>query len=85
MNESSASSSVPRSNLGVSVAQGIHFTNLEGPSQYPNQRDPGVEMRTDALPIATAPGQVILGTRETSYIGATHWAAILEDVRESSL
>jgi hypothetical protein len=29
-----------------------------------------------------ASGQVILGTKETTYIGATHWAAILSDVRK---
>ncbi|RFU35212.1 hypothetical protein B7463_g1097, partial [Scytalidium lignicola] len=27
-------------------------------------------------------GQVLLGTKETTYVGATHWAAILEDIEE---
>lgn len=26
-------------------------------------------------------GQVVLGPNETTYIGATHWAAMLDDVR----
>jgi hypothetical protein len=26
-------------------------------------------------------GQVLLGTNQTTYVGATHWAAILDDVR----
>jgi len=26
-------------------------------------------------------GQVVLGPNETTYVGATHWAAILDDVR----
>lgn len=25
-------------------------------------------------------GQVLLGTNQTTYVGATHWAAILDDV-----
>ncbi len=30
---------------------------------------------------ADPPGQVLLGKTETNYVGATHWAAILDDVR----
>jgi hypothetical protein len=30
-------------------------------------------------------GQVLLGSNESTYVGATHWAAILEDVRLSYL
>jgi hypothetical protein len=84
MHESSTSSSVPRNSLGDSATQGVHSASSEGPSQGPDQRDSGVERATGAPLIGPASGQVVLGTRETSYIGATHWAAILEDVRESS-
>jgi hypothetical protein len=27
------------------------------------------------------PGQIVIGGKETQYVGATHWAAILNDVR----
>jgi Fungal Zn(2)-Cys(6) binuclear cluster domain len=37
---------------------------------------------TDATPIASA-SSVLLGSSESTYVGATHWAAILEDVRFS--
>lgn len=33
---------------------------------------------SDQLPNSS--GQVLLGLNETTYVGATHWAAILDDV-----
>jgi hypothetical protein len=30
---------------------------------------------------AASAGKVLLGSSESTYVGATHWAAILEDVR----
>ena len=36
----------------------------------------------DVTAISTQPsGKVLLGSDESTYVGATHWAAILEDVR----
>lgn len=35
---------------------------------------PQPSMTTESL------GQVVQGVKETTYVGATHWAAILEDV-----
>jgi hypothetical protein len=35
--------------------------------------------------VETTSGQVFLGINETAYIGATHWAAILEDVNQFQL
>lgn len=32
--------------------------------------------------IARAPASVVRGTKESAYIGATHWAAILNDIEE---
>ena len=34
----------------------------------------------DAGPSLASTGQVLLGSGESTYVGATHWAAILEDV-----
>ena len=34
-------------------------------------------------PSSASSGQVLLGSSESTYVGATHWAAILEDVRLS--
>jgi len=31
--------------------------------------------------VSNSSGQVVLGPNETTYVGATHWAAILDDVR----
>jgi len=33
--------------------------------------------------VSISSGQVVLGPNETTYVGATHWAAILDDVRFS--
>jgi hypothetical protein len=30
--------------------------------------------------VSNASGQVVLGANETTYVGATHWAAMLDDV-----
>lgn len=84
MNETSTSSVVPRDSLGDSVAQDFYPGNIEGRIQDQNQHDSYLEKQTAVLPMPSASRQVVLGTSETSYIGATHWAAILEDVRESS-
>lgn len=84
MLESSASSNLPPSSLGNLVAQCAPSANLEGPSQGPNRRDSLIQREIGTPPVGSASGQVVLGTIGTNYIGATHWAAILEDVREPS-
>ena len=33
--------------------------------------------------VSNPSGQVVLGPNETAYVGATHWAAMLDDVRSS--
>jgi len=41
----------------------------------------GLDHDTDPAAISTEPsGKVLLGSDESTYVGATHWAAILEDV-----
>jgi hypothetical protein len=56
--------------------------------QVPSQRlNPAAQPPTTTTN-ATSPtssGQVVQGTKETTYVGATHWAAILDDVTRSHL
>ncbi len=54
---------------------------LDLPSQSKeSQPEPWDEQRTPEF--GTASGQVVLGMNEVAYVGATHWAAILEDVSQ---
>ena len=42
----------------------------------------GVDHDADLAAMSTeSSGKVLLGSEESTYVGATHWAAILEDVR----
>lgn len=38
-------------------------------------------LHTPSTKRETPSGQVVFGGKETQYVGATHWAAILNDVR----
>jgi hypothetical protein len=59
-----------------------------GSSTMNSPKNPGVgqapyhEKEVIATSSASS-GQVLLGSNESTYVGATHWAAILEDVRLS--
>jgi hypothetical protein len=57
--------------LDSSHVMGVDNQSTQAPMSKPQQKQAG-----------DASGQVILGTKETTYIGATHWAAILSDVRQ---
>jgi hypothetical protein len=59
---------------GSSTTNGL---NNSGVDQVPYH-----EKGTIATSSASS-GQVLLGSNESTYVGATHWAAILEDVRLS--
>ena len=37
--------------------------------------------RTSVHGQSNSSGQVVLGSKESTYVGATHWAAVLDDVR----
>lgn len=66
-----------------------HATEIEafseGQAQVPSQTLNSIPqpattiMNVKATPI-TSSGQVVQGEKETTYVGATHWAAILDDV-----
>lgn len=47
----------------------------EGRNDFSQTKSPDAK---DKLQPST--GQVLLGTNQTTYVGATHWAAILDDV-----
>lgn len=55
----------------------------EGQTQIPKQKlHPALPLPATTID-ASAPassGQLVQGTKETTYVGATHWAAILDDV-----
>jgi hypothetical protein len=40
---------------------------------------------TEERIVGSLSGQVVHGSSESTYVGATHWAAILEDVRTPPL
>ena len=53
----------------------------EGKSHSPLP-DPAPPLQNNAeLGASDAPGRVILGLNDATYVGATHWAAMLDDVR----
>jgi hypothetical protein len=60
-----------------------HGTGTEGscePQVSENLRSSRVSSPPDNERSSPASGQVLLGTNESTYVGATHWAAILDDV-----
>lgn len=73
-------SPVPSSSLGASLMQEIQSTNNQESSSGSRANQPEPIAKQGPSGIETTPGQVILGMNETAYVGATHWAAILEDV-----
>lgn len=84
-NVSSPSSSVLFSNSGTSLVQEVQPVNgkeLSSHSRASHSEFNGVQSSSG---METASGQVVLGMNETAYVGATHWAAILEDVSQFRL
>lgn len=55
-------------------------------NQDMNSPQTGTQSKDDFTSIDTvevSSGKVLVGDNETTYVGATHWAAILEDVSYS--
>lgn len=69
----------PSDGVGDRIASNIDPSlSREGASDH-NDFSQAIESDAkDELQLAT--GQVLLGTNQTTYVGATHWAAILDDV-----
>jgi len=79
-NTSSPSNSVPLSSSGASLVQEVQPANSQEPPSHSVASHPEFSVVQSSSGMETASGQVVLGMNETAYIGATHWAAILEDV-----
>jgi hypothetical protein len=61
----------------MSTGQSPSMQQLENHAHHSN----GKSLPNAAtVPAAVSSGQVLLGATESTYVGATHWAAILEDV-----
>jgi len=84
-NGSSPPNSVPLSRSGTSLMQEVQSIN--GGDSPNHSRESQSKLGSEQSPsgMETASGQVFLGINETAYIGATHWAAILEDVNQFRL
>jgi hypothetical protein len=54
-----------------------HQTQVSGTLQIPFAQSP---MTATKPATSGSSGQVVQSVKETTYVGATHWAAILEDV-----
>jgi hypothetical protein len=66
------------------IDQNAHNGSRKSPSNSPSTSGADfVNYRQNdaAATSAASSGQVLLGSSESTYVGATHWAAILEDVR----
>ena len=62
---------VPRHGIGDSTTNSHSISMIDAP-------DHDLEV---VATTSTPSGQVLLGSSESTYVGATHWAAMLEDVR----
>jgi hypothetical protein len=61
----------------MSTGQSLSMQHIENLAHHSN----GKSISSAAtVPPAASSGQVLLGANESLYVGATHWAAILEDV-----
>ncbi|KFY42608.1 hypothetical protein V495_04426 [Pseudogymnoascus sp. VKM F-4514 (FW-929)] len=71
----------PSEGHGDEIASNIDpALSREGSSSH---NDFSQSMKPDAKDeLRPSTGQVLLGTHQTTYVGATHWAAILDDVEE---
>jgi hypothetical protein len=81
-NVSSSSSTLPNVSLGTSASQDVQSFNIQEPDEYPRALEPYLTETETASANGTSSGKVVLGMNETAYVGATHWAAILDDVRK---
>jgi hypothetical protein len=81
-NVSFPSSSAPFSSSGTSLIQEFQPINDRTSSSHLRASLPELSGAQSTSGIETASGQVVLGMNETAYVGATHWAAILEDVNQ---
>ena len=55
--------------------------DAEGKSHSPLP-DPAPPLQNSAaMGASDTPGRVVLGLNDATYVGATHWAAMLDDVR----
>ena len=66
------------------VSDKAHHSNGNSTPNGPPSGELAQYHKNDATAAPSASsGQVLLGSNESTYVGATHWAAILEDVRSS--
>jgi len=79
-NGSSPPNVAPSSSSRTSILQDAQSVNVENSSNRSRKSQPRLGIEQSPSGIESASGQVILGMNETAYVGATHWAAILEDV-----
>jgi hypothetical protein len=84
-NTSSPSNSVLFSSSGTSLVQEVQPANSQESSNHSIASHLEFSGVQSSSGMETASGQVVLGMNETAYIGATHWAAILEDVSQFRL
>lgn len=81
-NGSSPPDSIQISSSGTSATQNVRSTNIQELRNY-STTTINSELRDTQMASAkeTLSGQIVLGMNETAYVGATHWAAILDDVK----
>lgn len=71
---------------GLPVTERAHYSNRKSISNHLSTSRvnlaPNHDTDAEASPSVSSggSGQVLLGSSESTYVGATHWAAILEDV-----
>jgi hypothetical protein len=84
-NGSSRSGSVLFNSSETSIVQEVQSLNGQESSNHSRASQADLFGAQSASGIETASGRVVLGLKETAYVGATHWAAILEDVNQFRL
>lgn len=80
-----SSSSVAFSASETSLVQEVQPASGQESSSHSRASQPELSGTQSSSGMENAPGQVVLGMNETAYVGATHWAAILEDVNQFRL
>ncbi|KAE9364190.1 hypothetical protein N431DRAFT_354338 [Stipitochalara longipes BDJ] len=79
---------------GVMTGQSPSMEPVNGKAHHRNEILPSISYSVAAAPVvpdhdadltaisSVSSGKVLLGSDESTYVGATHWAAILEDIDE---
>lgn len=84
-NGSSPPNSMPVSNSGTSLVHEVQSVNGEDSFNHSRESQSKPSGEQSPSGIETASGHIVIGMNETAYVGATHWAAILEDVNQFQL